>query len=253
MSEPFLSIIIPAYNEERRIGKTLSELRDYLKKELYPFEVIVVSDGSTDKTVSVIDTFTGTLPGLRVIALPKNAGKGNAVKEGMLVAKGQLRLFTDADSATPISEVAILLESVKREGEQGGSDIVIGSLGVSGAMMERTQSRLRMLCGRLSNRLVQWIVLPGIYDTQRGFKLFTKEAAEALFPLMTIRRWGFDIEILALARRLGFSIREVPIRWRHVPESKVTPLSYLQVLGELLLIRFRLSRVNKAGVLNHGK
>lgn len=251
---PLFSIIIPAYNEEKRIGKTLDAIQRYLVKKRYSAEVIVADGGSKDQTVRVVEDQAKSFPGLRVIVDIKGFGKGSVVRRGMVEAKGVLRLFTDADNATPIEELEKLLPYIKKpQGLGGGSslaeaataregggeyDVVIASIGLKESRVERAESGIRSLAGKLSNLLVQTVVLPGIWDTQRGFKLFTAEAAEKIFPLGKIDRWGFDVEVLALARRFGFRIREVPVRWIHDPDSRVGMGAYFNTLWDLARIRF---------------
>lgn len=230
----YLSVIIPAYNEEKRIGRTLEEVCAYVRAKPWESEIIVVSDGSSDRTAKIAGSFAGSSPSLRTVEYFPNRGKGYAVRQGMGEAQGDVRLFMDADNATPITEFDKLLPHLA-----AGYEVVIGSLGVAGAEFDRKKLFWRMVAGRLGNWLIQFVLLWGIYDTQRGFKLFTKRAAETIFPLVKVNRWAFDIELLALARRHGFRIKEVPVAWHHMAESKVTPLSYLQVLMELFRIKAR--------------
>lgn len=234
-----LSVIIPAYNEEKRIGRTLEQVCAYLKTKPWRSEVIVVSDGSFDRTGAIVRSFQGRAASLRLIENVENRGKGYAVRQGMGEAHGDMRLFMDADNATPITELEKLLPH-----SAAGYDVVIGSLGVAGAEFDRKKLFWRMVAGRIGNWLIQLLLLWGIYDTQRGFKLFTRRAAETLFPLLRVRRWGFDIELLALSRRHGFSIKEVPVAWYHMSDSKVTFFSYLEVLFELLRIKARFLRLS---------
>lgn len=235
---PRLSVIIPAYNEEERIGSTLDRIIEYVTKKqglLGQTEIVVVSDGSKDRTASIAKERAARFPNLRVIDNKENHGKGWVVRQGMLEAKGVLRLFTDADNATPIEEIEKLLPHVK---PQGVYDIVIGSIGLKESKVERAEPLPRVIAGRLANILIQVVAVPGIMDTQRGFKLFTGEAAVAIFSLTKIDRWGFDIEVLALARRLKFKTKEVPIRWIHMAGSKVKADIYYKTLTELAKIRF---------------
>ena len=248
--QPLLSVIIPAYNEEHRIGKTLEAVDTYLSAQHYDSEILVVNDGSKDNTASVVEGYRDKMPRLRLIANPENHGKGYVVRQGMLEAKGQLRLFTDADNATPIEELEKLLPHIKAPKEPriafdaqpaaGDYDVVIGSIGLSESEVERAESGLRQLAGKIANLLIQVVVLPGIHDTQRGFKLFTAKAAEDIFSRVTIERWGFDIEALALARKLGYRIKEVPIHWIHDPDSRVSGSAYIDTLLELVRIRIGL-------------
>lgn len=237
-SRPFLSVIIPAYNEERRIGKTLEAVAGYLLTKPWQSEVIVVSDGSTDKTVEVAQSFGVLHPFLRVIHNRDNHGKGYVVRQGMLEAKGELRLFTDADNATPIEELEKLLPHIKTSAAESQYDVVIGSIGLRESRVERAESIARVIAGKVGNLIIQTFAVPGIHDTQRGFKLFTAAAAEKIFPKARIDRWGFDVEALALARKFKFVVKEVAIRWIHDPESKVKASAYMQVLLEVFKIRW---------------
>src|SRR3989344_5399930 len=191
---PRLSIVIPAYNEEERIGSTLDRIIEYATQKqglLGDTEILVVSDGSNDQTVTIAQERQGRFPKLRVIDNKANHGKGWVVRQGMLEAKGSLRLFTDADNATPIEEIEKLLPFVK---SQGMYDIAIGSIGLKERKVEQAEPLPRVIAGRLANFLIQTVAVPGIQDTQRGFKLFSGEAATAIFSLTKIDRWGFDIE-----------------------------------------------------------
>ncbi|OHA49461.1 MAG: hypothetical protein A2991_00325 [Candidatus Terrybacteria bacterium RIFCSPLOWO2_01_FULL_58_14] len=240
---PHLSIVIPVFNEERRIGATLLAIERYLNEKKLTAEVLVVSDGSRDSTARIVADYQNLFKNLRLIANNENHGKGYVVRQGMREAKGALRLFTDADNATPIEELDQLLPHIKQPGASGekgrtAADVVIGSIGLKESKVERGESGIRSLAGRLANLLIQTTVLPGIKDTQRGFKLFTAEAAEEIFSRARIDRWGFDIEALALARKLGFHIHEAPIRWIHNPESKVKASAYLNTFWDLARIRW---------------
>lgn len=239
--KPSLSIIIPAYNEEKRIGATLLAIEKYLKEKAWSAEVLVMDGGSKDQTVKVVEDYMKLMPNLRAIVATGGYGKGFVVRRGMHEAKGVLRLFTDADNATPIEELDKLLPFVKKPSEFGGGgeyDVVIASIGLKESLVERAESGIRASAGKLSNLLVQAVVLPGIHDTQRGFKLFTAEAAETIFSKGRIDRWGFDIEILALARKMNFRIREVPVRWIHDPDSRVGGSAYANTLWDLARIRW---------------
>lgn len=230
-----LSVIIPAYNEERRIEKTLLSVNDYLSKQSYDYEILVVSDGSRDKTVDVVSGLAGRISGLKVIDNKENHGKGWVVKQGMLEARGDYRLFMDADNATTVDHLEKFWPWVER-----GYDVIIASIAIKGAQVVKTEKFYRRLLGKLGNLWIQFWVLPGIWDSQRGFKFFSAKAAEAIFPKLEIGQWGFDVEVLALAKRLGFKIKEVPIRWANEGESKVKPGAYFQVLLEVLKIRWNL-------------
>ncbi|MCP3975130.1 MAG: glycosyltransferase family 2 protein [bacterium] len=232
------SIIVPAYNEEARLEATLAEIGDYIAAQDMSAEIIVVDDGSTDGTVALARSWTGPYP-VKVIESPQNRGKGHAVRTGMLAAEGAKRVFTDADGSTPIDELAALdraLESV------GGRGVAIASVAVEGAQVLSPQSRLRVLGGRVGNRLIQLLVLPGVRDSQRGFKLFTADVAMEVFTGAEVDGWAFDVEALALARHAGFPVVEVPVRWEHRLASRVKASSYLTTLWEVWRIRRRIGR-----------
>jgi glycosyltransferase XagB len=228
-----LSVIIPAYNESQRIGVTLADLKRYFsrKKEL-SYEIIVVSDGSTDSTADVVRSFATDFPGLRLIDNKENRGKGYAVKCGMLEARGDYRLFMDADNSVTIDAIEPFIEEMYK----GKHDVTIGSIAFSFVPSIEHNGWHRRLFGSISKFLVRIVATPGIYDTQRGFKLFTKAAAEAIFPLQKIERFGFDIEILSIARLHRLSIKELPVVWDNPAGSKVHLKAYLDSFIELCKI-----------------
>ncbi len=230
----YLSVIIPAYNEESRLGRTLESVGVYLGSKPWESEVIVVSDGSKDSTIKVAGSFADKIKNLTVIDESVNQGKGYAVRRGILAAKGDLRLFMDADNATPIVEVEKFLPYINN-----GYDVVIGSLGIFINQFNRRRFFWRMVAGRLGNWFIQLLLLWGIYDTQRGFKLFTRVAAESVFPKVSIFGWGFDVEVLALVRKAGFKIKELPVLWTDAPGSKIGAKAYAQVLWQVLYIKIK--------------
>ena len=231
---PFLSVIIPAYNEEKRIAETLRSIAEYLARQNYLWEVIVVSDGSKDGTVKEVEEFAVGHKGFRVIANEKNHGKGYVVRQGMLEAKGELRLFTDADNSTSIDQIESFLPLFK-----SGYDIVIGSIEIKGAQIHEDAQRYRRALGHYSKFIIRAIAgLWKIHDSQRGFKCFTAKAAADIFSRTKIDRFGFDIEVLALAQKLGYKIKELPVIWKNEGESKVSLKSYFEVLKDLFRIRF---------------
>ena len=230
--KPYLSIIIPAYNEAKRLPQTLVDIDYRLQDADFSYEIIVVDDGSKDATVEIAKKFSELIKNLRVIANEKNKGKGGVVKQGMLEARGHIRLFTDADNSTTIDQFKNMIPYFKE-----GYDVVIGSRGIKGAKLDPPQPFYRRLLGNIGNLIIQILLLPGIKDTQCGFKAFTEEASQKIFPLMKINRWGFDVEALALARHLGYKIKETPIIWKNDIASKVKASAYLQVLMEVLKIR----------------
>lgn len=240
MSEKiYLSVVIPAYNEEKRISQTLLAIDKYLSKQDYSYEILVVDDGSKDKTVEIIKKLEKMIGNLKVIANDRNHGKGYVVRQAMLEAGGQNRLFTDADNSTSIEQVEKLLPHLKPKGE---ADIVIGSRGLPGSVVKIPQPFYRVILGRLSNLLIQIVALWGIWDSQCGFKLFSLKAAEKVFPKQKITRWGFDIEILAIAKKQGLKIKEVPIVWQNAPESKVSIGAYFSTFKELFKVKWNLIR-----------
>lgn len=229
-----LSVVIPAYNEERRLPRTLDDVLSYLGAQTYRSEVIVSDDGSTDRTVAVARASDGGRVALRLVraADKKNHGKGAAVRMGMLAALGAYRLFMDADNSTTVDHVERFWAFF-----QAGHDVVIGSRDVPGSVVVVHQPWHKELAGNLGNVVVRSLAVPGIYDTQAGFKMFTAKVVADVFPKLTINRWGFDIEILAVARHLGYRIKEAPITWLNDPESKVKASTYVEVLGEVWRIR----------------
>jgi dolichyl-phosphate beta-glucosyltransferase len=230
-----LSMVIPAYNEARRLPPTLARLRDYLEAGADTYEVLVVDDGSTDDTVFVAQAVAREWPQLEVLTLPQNQGKGAAVREGMLHARGALRAFSDADLSTPIEELPRL-----RSHLGGACHVAIASRDAPGSDIQVHQPRWREFMGRTYNRILRLLVLPGIRDTQCGFKLFTSEAAEACFAPLETFRFGFDAEVLVRAHRRGWEIAEVPVQWRHVEESRVGGIGdALRMLYDLVMLRFR--------------
>jgi dolichyl-phosphate beta-glucosyltransferase len=236
MSEIHLSVIVPAYNEEKRLPKTLREIDEYLRKQNYDSEIIVVSDGSKDRTVEVSKNLMSEIKNLRVIEFKENRGKGFGVKEGMLAALGEYRLFTDADNSTPISQI----EKIWTEFEKG-ADIVIGSRDIKGAILDPHQPLFRRLTGEVFKYLRKIIVgLWEIEDSQCGFKCFTKRAAEDIFPKCKISRFAFDPEILLIGKKLGYKIKEIPIYWKNDLQSKVKLKSMIKMLLDLFKIRLNL-------------
>ncbi len=231
MLEIHLSVIVPAYNEEKRIAATLRDINDYLKKQAWASEILLLNDGSHDKTAEVARSLN--IPNLKIIDNPENHGKGYVVREGMLNAKGAYRLFMDADNSTRISELEKFWPYF-----QEGFDIVIGSIEVKGSTVRERAAWYRRALGKLAKILIRLILIWDIYDTQRGFKCFTAESVFKIFPKQTIERWGFDMEILQIAKKQGLKIKELPVSWENPAGSKVTLGSYLSTLRELLKIKW---------------
>ncbi len=234
-----LSVVVPAYNEEHRILPTLARLHAYLSAQPLRYEIVVVDDGSTDNTVAVVTAAMPTTPGLRVIKQTPNRGKGAAVRRGMLGARGQIRVMCDADGSMPPEQLPRLLAPIIA----CKAEISIGSRYAEGAKTDARQPLYRVLWSRLANRVIQRSLVPGVRDTQCGFKAFTAEAARDLFRYGRIDGWAFDLEILALARRRGYSIAEIGVEWTDDRRSRVNPLKDMwKVVREAFTIRQNLRR-----------
>lgn len=238
-----LSVIIPAYNEEKRITTTLRSIKDYLGGQDYDWEVIIVDDGSNDKTREVVQNLNGFVLNKK----RENRGKGFSIKEGMLMASGDFCLFMDADNATKINELdhfwkyfgpPASLTSFGTPEDKSGFDVVIGSRDVKGAKVAVAQAWYKELAGKFGNLLIQIVALPGIHDTQCGFKIFRREVVKKVFPIQKLGGWGFDIEILALAKKFGYKIKEEPITWFNAAGSKVSTGDYLKVFSDLFKVRW---------------
>jgi dolichyl-phosphate beta-glucosyltransferase len=213
-----LSVVIPAYNEAQRLPATLLRIVEYLEAHGGEFEILVVDDGSTDGTPALAEAVLAPLHDrARVLRNPENLGKGASVRRGMLAARGARVLFSDADLSTPIEEVEKLGRAL-----DAGAGVAIGSRAVDRALVEERQPLLRDMMGRAFNFVVQLFAVRGIRDTQCGFKLFAGDVVAPIFARARIDRFGFDVELLALAQRLGIPIAEVPVRWRNSPGSRVT-------------------------------
>jgi len=217
-AKPFLSIVIPAYKEEKRIHKILDAVIDYERDHDFAIEVIVVIDGQTDKTAEVAGKYQKRIKGLKIIDRKKNKGKGYTVRQGVLAASGKYIIFVDADNATPIEQVDKLL----KYGDE--FEVIIGSRYVKGGRLAIPQSFFRKMGGRVLNLILQMLAVPGIVDTQCGFKLFAHDAAKENFKRMTFDHWSFDIEVLAIARAHKYKIKEVGITWYNDPHSLVNPI-----------------------------
>ena len=271
----FLSVIIPAYNEEKRLPETLNKVKDYLSHKFYDYEVLIVNDGSKDKTAEIVLNQIKDWPACGLIDNKENRGKGAVVKQGMLAAKGDWRLLMDADNSTDISELQKLLQFAKasskheyrstkqiqnskhENSKQFNSlefknsdlfrisgfefrvyDIIIGSRYLNKDSIKIKQPLMRRIVSRLGNLLVRFILGIRASDTQCGFKLFSAEAADKIFPLQTIDRWGFDMEILAIAIRKGYKIKEVAIDWYDAEGSQVKKSAAWKTLKELFEIKW---------------
>lgn len=229
----YLSVVVPAYNEEKRIGFSLFRIKEYLQSRHLSSEIILVDDGSTDRTAEVSREIMEGYPDFRVITLPQNRGKGAAVRAGMLQARGELVLFTDADLSTPIEELEKFMPLIRE-----GYDLVIGCRALPESVIKERQSWLREHLGKCFNLLVRLLVLRGFRDTQCGFKLFRKEAAREIFFRLETEGFAFDVEALLLARRLGFRVAQVPVVWINHPQSRVRLVrGSLSMFIDLLKIR----------------
>ena len=230
-TNPFLSVVIPAYNEEDRIAQTLIRVNQYLSFKKYAYEIIVVDDGSSDNTVALVSKLFRKAKHLINKKNKKNRGKGYAVKNGMRRANGRIRLFMDADNSVDISHIDEFIRWL-----EFGYEVVIGSIKIGEGKAVEHNGVHRRLLGSLANFLIRALATPRIRDTQRGFKLFSAKAAKKIFSRQTINRFGFDIELLVIARKNGYQVKEVPVVWDNPAGSKVGLTSYVFTLVELLRI-----------------
>jgi dolichyl-phosphate beta-glucosyltransferase len=234
-----ISIVVPAYNEEQRLPPTLARLDRFLATLPLRSEIVVVDDGSKDDTCGVVERAAQQIPNLRLIRQTPNRGKGAAVRAGMLAARGQIRVMCDADLSMPPEELPRLLAPLTA----CKAEIAIGSRYAEGARTDVKQPRYRVLWSRLCNKVIQRSLVPGVRDTQCGFKAFTAEAARDLFRRARIDGWAFDLEILALARRRGYTIEEVGVEWLDDRRSRINPLADMwKVIREALTIRRNLRK-----------
>lgn len=236
----FLSVIVPVYNEAERLPKTLRRLHEYLAASPFSYEIVIVLDGPTDGTREVLAAIAGEIANSRLIDQAANRGKGAAVKDGMLQASGRVRLFTDADNSTDIAHVGQMLPLFDQ-----GYDVVIASRNskdAAGARQDVPQPFHRWLLGRIGNLLARLLVIPGIWDTHCGFKAFRADAAERIFSHSEIDGWGFDIEVLALARSLNYKIGIIPAHWINDDRSNMRLRSYMRALIDIVRLRARLRR-----------
>jgi len=231
----YLTVVVPAYNEEKRIGFSLFRIKEYLLSRSLSAEIILVDDDSTDRTAGVALEIMEDYPDFRVITLPLNRGKGAAVRAGVLQARGELVLFTDADLSTPIEELEKFLPLIRE-----GYDVIIGCRALPDSIIKERQGWLRERLGKCFNLLVRLLVLKGFRDTQCGFKLFRKNAAREIFFRLETEGFAFDVEVLLLARHLGYRIAQVPVVWVNHPESRLRLVrGSLSMLIELIKIRKR--------------
>ncbi len=237
-ARPTYSIVIPVFNESARISKTLNSVVGCIRARGWNAEVLVVNDGSTDSTAEVVRVLAQTAPNVRLLENPGNRGKGYSVRSGMLQARGDVALFTDADLSAPIEEAERLFAAI-----QQGADIAIGSRWLEKDRQTQRQPFCRQFFGRCFNAVTRFVMRLPFADTQCGFKAFTREAAQTVFQLQTIERWGFDPEILFIAMKRDFWIIEVPVTWAHDERSR---MSYLKdgfkMLQEITIVRWNAFR-----------
>jgi dolichyl-phosphate beta-glucosyltransferase len=252
MEIPYLSVIIPAYKEGERIGRNLLEIDKYLKGKNYTYEIIVVEDGSPDNTAEVARNYALQIPHLRVVENEKNHGKGYVVRQGLLEAKGKYRVFLDADGSTSITHLDSFLPQL-----EGGADVVIGSRKADGSFIQVHQPKHREIMGEGGNWLIRIVLgLWNYPDTQCGFKMLSGEAADQTARRMVVDRFGFDFELVILAIKLGFTVKQMPVRWMNEEGSTVSltgPNGFIQVLidlfktkGRLLTGAYRISEYTKS-------
>ena len=238
MDQPYLSVVVPAYNEETRILATLEANYAYLTQQAFTWEMLIVIDGATDNTLGTVTQFAAGKEGIRWIDRKQNRGKGYTVREGLLAAKGQIRLFSDADNSTSLDhfdKMRPLLEA--------GNDIVIASRDgkdAEGATQAVPQAGIKRLLGNLGNLFIQVMAVPGIWDTQCGFKAFSAESTQKIFAHTRMDGWVFDIEVLALARRYGYSIGIIGAHWIDAEGSHVDRSHYINSLFETTKLRWNL-------------
>ncbi|MEK7598253.1 MAG: dolichyl-phosphate beta-glucosyltransferase [Patescibacteria group bacterium] len=236
---PYLSVIIPSYREADRIGKNLLEIESFLSSKKYTYEILVVTDGSPDSTPEVARSFADKVKHLRVIENRENHGKGYVVRQGLLEAKGDYRVFLDADGSTSITHLDSFLPEFEK-----GFEVVIGSRKIKGAFVQIHQPKYREIMGEMGNWLIRIVLGLWSYpDTQCGFKMMTARAAEAVGTRMVVDRFGFDFEWIILAKKMGFKVEQMPVRWLNEEGSSVSltgPNGFIQVLIDLFKTRWRL-------------
>jgi glycosyltransferase involved in cell wall biosynthesis len=228
------SIVIPAYNESARLRPTLDTLLRYVHDQKWDVEILVVNDGSSDDTAQVIREYGKVHPEILLLENPGNRGKGFSVRNGMLHARGNICLFTDADLSSPIEEAQKLLAAIN-----AGADVAIGSRWLKAELQTERQPLYRQAFGRIFNMVLRVVLGMRFVDTQCGFKAFRRDAVQRIFPLQKIERWGFDPEILYLARRAGLKVAEVPVVWAHSEGTRLSPVKDgIRMFGEVLRIRW---------------
>jgi len=237
MEQFFLSVVIPAYNEERCIKTTLSSIEQYLSNATYSYEILVVDDGSTDRTRIILECCKDKIPIFRSISLEKNRGKGYALRTGLLEANGRYRLFMDADHSTDIVHIEKVWPLIQK-----GFNVVVGtrsSLDFKGAKQIVPQNIFKRSIGKLGNVMIQLLILPGIWDTQCDFKVISADVCKRLIPLCQLDGWCFDVELLKLAKMHDYKIGMIPVQWVNHKSSKVTLTGYFDALQELCRLKIR--------------
>jgi len=232
---PYLSVIVPVYNEEKLISSTLVDIDGYLKTQAYEYEIIAVNDGSSDGTEKVLNVLEIEMKNIKIISNSANRGKGYSVRKGMLSASGEYRLFTDADNSTDIREVKKFLEIL-----DSGIDVAIGDRTLANSVISIRQPAYKKILGNIGNIFIRLLTIPDIKDTQCGFKCFSRRFVENVFPDLKIDRWAFDVEILALALKRGYKIKTIPIVWKNRSESRVKIVDYLFTLADIAKIKINL-------------
>jgi len=231
---PTYSIVIPAYNESARLGASLEKVLSYVHSKNWDAEIIVINDGSRDNTAEIVRDFAAKDPTVKLLDNPGNRGKGYSVRSGMLHAQGRIILFSDADLSSPIEEAPKLFHAI-----EAGADIAIGSRWLKAETQTQRQPLHRQLFGRIFNLMLRMSLGLQFADTQCGFKAFKRAAAQAIFPLQKIERWGFDPEILFLARKLGFKVQEIPVAWGHSGGTRINPVvDGAKMFQEMLRVRW---------------
>ena len=239
-NQPYLSVIIPSYKEGERIGRNLLEIEKHLSRKEFDYEILVIVDGSPDNTAEVAQNYSQQVTNLRVIDNSENHGKGYVVRQGLLEAKGKYRLFMDADGSTSITHLDKFLPEFEKE----GNDVVIGSRDVEGAFVQVHQPKHREVMGNMGNWLIRIVLGLWLYpDTQCGFKMLNDKAAKEVASRMVVDRFGFDFELIILSKKLGFKIKQMPVRWLNEEGSTVGlfgPNGFVQVIIDLFKTKWRL-------------
>jgi len=234
MNRPAYSIVVPAYNESARLGASLDRMLTFLDEKAWDAELVVVNDGSRDDTAAIVRGYAQRDPRVRLVENPGNRGKGFSVRNGMLHARGELMIFTDADLSSPIAETEKLVAAIR-----GGADVAIGSRWMRPELMTERQPVYRQIFGRMFNLVLRLVLGLRFKDTQCGLKAFSRQAAIQVFSRQRIERWGFDPELLFLAQRLQLRTVEVPVAWAHDERSKINPLlDGMKMAGEILRVRW---------------